>query len=98
MIGLPDSIVYFICMTMGLFYAAYLFIIKSIKPNLVDFCVIVTTSFALYTGLELVLNILLNKDILLGQLKTSKLTIILGGSAVIWISITCIIDTFRKNT
>lgn len=98
MIGLPDSIVYFSCMAMGIIYAMYSFALKSMKPNLVDFCVVVTTSFAFYTGLELVLNILLNQNILLGQLKSSKLTIILGGSAVIWISITCIIDTFRKRT
>jgi len=98
MIGLPDSLVYFTCMLMGIIYAVYSFAMRGAKPNLVDFCVIVTTSFAFYTGLELVLNILLNQNIVLGQLKSSKLTIILGGSAVIWISVTCIIDTFRKKT
>jgi len=97
MIGIPDSIVYFVCILTGIFYAGYSYTKNKSKPNLVDFCIIVTTSFAFYTGLELVLNMLLNSSISLGQLKGSKLTILLGGSAVVWISVTCIIDTFRKT-
>lgn len=97
MIKAPETIVYLIVLIIGIIYSLFHFSKTKLAPSLSDVFAVITSVAAIFFGSELVFNILFNSSLDIGQLKESKLVIMLGGIAVVWVGGTSCFDVFQKT-
>ena len=86
MIHAPDSYIYLFCLFAALVYLSYFFVKFRTAPTLTNVFILITSVSASYFGFELVVNLIINDTLNLGDLEESKLVVMLGGVAVIWIA------------
>lgn len=97
MIQIAESTVYWGCLSIAATYFIEHLIRHRCAPTLTNIFILITSVAAAYYGGELVYNILSNEAIQLGDLKKSKLVIVLGGVAVIWIAVASFINVLESK-
>lgn len=96
MIKAPEVVVYVLVILFSLSYSAIFYSKNKKGPSLTHVFSIMTSSAAIFKGLELMLNVIFNSALNIGQLNDSKLIIILGGFAVSWVGASSCIGRFKS--
>lgn len=98
MIKAPDSIIFLLILSVGIYYAYYYHKKNLKQANLTYIISIIMSSLGILKAIELIINIIFNSSLDVGQLRDSKILIIIGGFSIIWVGTTSCITRFKNIT